>query len=165
MNKTAGHKKQSMAPRPRGFTLIELLLVIIVVAVLAALALPRQIELATPARAAKAQTAYGALRAAAALAKTQCMVGSGAGPGGCSGAPGGGVSITMEGAEVPMAFAYPTAQGILVAANISGQDYSVTPGDPVVLAVPGAKGACQVSYAAPVAANTTPTITLDLVGC
>lgn len=157
-------KTQRFAPR-RGFTLIELLFVIVVVAVLAALALPRQAELATPARAAKARTAHGALRAAAALAKTQCMVGSGVGPGGCSGAPGGGVSITMEGAEVAMAFAYPTAQGILVAANVSVQDYAVTPGNPLVLAVPGAKGVCQVSYAAPVAANTTPVITLDLADC
>jgi len=145
-------------PRPRGFTLVELLIVIVLIAVLLALALPRQVALTTPARAAKAQTAFGALRSAAMLTKSQCLVSGGP----CQGAAG---NMMLEGALIPMAYAYPAAAGIQAAANLSPHDYEVSGSDPVVFRVPGAPGACQVSYASATAPNTTPAITLDISGC
>lgn len=152
------NRKTILLPRGRGFTLIELLVVIVLIVMLAALALPRYLEMASPARAAKARAAYGAIRSAAALAKSQCLVGGG----GCQGAAG---SLVMEGATIPMAYAYPAADGIQAAAGLSSSDYEVMPGNPVTFAVPGAKGACRVIYAQAVAPNTTPTITLDVDGC
>jgi MSHA pilin protein MshA len=55
-----------------GFTLIELVVAITIIAILAAVALPRYINLQGQARAAKAQALFGAMRSAAALAKAQC---------------------------------------------------------------------------------------------
>lgn len=154
-------------PALRGFTLVELTFVLVVVAVLAALALPRYAEMQTSARTAKAQAVFGAVRAAAGLAKAQCVVGSGVGAGGCTGAPGPAVQITMEGTLVPMAYAYPAATGIQAAANMADTDYLVTPGNPVVFSMPGARDAtrCQVRYTEAQAPQTAPIFALDVSGC
>lgn len=154
-------------PALRGFTLVELTFVLLILAILAALALPHYAELQTSARAAKARAAYGAIRAAAGLAKAQCLVGNGVGAGGCTGAPGPQVQITMEGTVVPMAYAYPTAAGIQAAANMADTDYLVTPGNPVAFSVPGAAepARCQVRYTEAPAQQTAPIFTLDISGC
>ena len=56
-----------------GFTIIELVITITIIAILAAIALPRYVALQSDARIAKLQAAAGSVKSAAALAKAVCL--------------------------------------------------------------------------------------------
>ncbi|MBL8490393.1 MAG: type II secretion system protein [Rhodocyclaceae bacterium] len=150
-----------MVVKAKGFTLIELVIVITIVGILAAVALPRFVNLQSDARWAKLQAVHGAIRSAAALAKARCELDIAQGVGSCT-ATGG--SIAMEGETVTMVNRYPAAgaAGIDVAAQLSdGQGLSISGGAPRVFEVTGATDGskCRVTYTA-AAANAAPTITV-----
>ena len=113
-------------PKQSGFTLIELVVVISIIAILSAVALPRYINLQTQARVAKLNAFLGSMKSAAVLAHAGCLVDL-AGlttPTTCTATAG---TVNMEGVNVLMDNQYPAANtltvtntgGILLAAQLS----------------------------------------------
>ncbi|PTY38638.1 hypothetical protein BGP77_10670 [Saccharospirillum sp. MSK14-1] len=100
--------------KQQGFTLIELIMVIVVLGILSAFALPRFVDFSGNASTAAVEGAEGSIRSSAAIAHASCLAN-----GNC-GATGANANVTMDGVAVTMTNGYPSADatGIAEAANL-----------------------------------------------
>lgn len=138
--------------RQKGFTLIELVVVIVILGLLAATALPRFVDLTGNARAASAQGVAGGLRSAVALARAQYLVA------GSSAA----TTVTMDGQSVTVTAGsgIPTAAGIRTAMQ-DPDGYTISGANPVLYQPSGGNPTtCVVGYT-----PASGAVTASVTGC
>lgn len=146
-----------------GFTLTELILVILIIGILSALALPRLIDFGADARKAKVQSLYATIDSAAQIVRAASLV---------QGQTGATGNVTLDGATIPTKYGFPQASvaGIIEAASLSatGDDITITPsGATLLIFINGAADPwdCMIVYSAPGSVGAVSTIQMLNSSC
>lgn len=149
-----------------GFTLIELVVVIVILGILAAFAVPRFARLDAQARIASVRAMEGAVRSGAMLAHSQWLAAGNT----------AATNIVVDGATVDIDRGYPAPTANGVGNSLQQGSVGTTPGRYTVVSINAntlqlqLNGAttvttCMVQYVRPTALGNNPNITTTTTGC
>lgn len=150
-----------MKSNTKGFTLIELIVVIVILGIMAAIAVPKFVNLQQEARASVMQGVEGAVRGAATLVYSKSLIE------GEESTDEGSVSVDIQpGVTVTTKFGYPNAgtsgaavtDGLAAALDLQG-DVIISSDGSIVTFTFGTDASCAFTYTESTAAGAAPAIT------
>ena len=134
-----------------GFTFIEVVVVVTILAILAAFAVPRFTSLEVEARSAAAQALAGSIRSGSTLSHALWL------------AQGQPATVSIEGAEITLVNGYPDRESIDDAvADFAGFTYAAETG---TFSQVGTAEPCTVTYTEASSIGDAPRVTVDVSGC
>lgn len=144
-----------------GFTLVELIVVIIILGILAATAMPKLLDLGSDARVSTMKGVEGAMRGA------NVMIYGKAAAQGIQGKDAAAtVKITVDGKDVLLKYGYASTVAALInVLDLSADFDSTTAPTQIQHKQASTPANCSVTYTAPTAAGASPTYLLETSGC
>ncbi len=140
-----------------GFTLVELIIVIVILGILSAFAIPKFIDVSSDARVGAVEGTAGAIRSAASIVYAKSVID------GTQGAASSTVTMA-DGTSIATAYGYPTAASIATAIGGTPEGFTLASG---AFSHDGATTAatCKVTYTAAADATTPPTVATVASDC
>lgn len=150
-----------MKANQEGFTLVELIVVIVILGILAATALPRFINVTSEARTASVQGFAGGVRSAVGVVQARFYATGSSGATSATMADGTTVDVNSAGVPAGTATGIGNAIGGCAAGAGACSGFTATFGTPTTFQpTNGGSATCQVSYA-----PATGTVTVTTTGC